>query len=182
MFDDLEPVWTLLPTDFEYFIRFEEEDFNRRQAIVDECKMELQLHPVPPSIVLPPRCCPTVEEYFEAWIIKEPKWPSSALGGVYTRFTMPGCYRKPGAMRLQAWHGTPVAAILRAFRAVLGNIPQPEFIAPSIKQQLQRLQALYERRICTYWTNISSHFEIAIQELVCNCHPYRNLPGMPLLN
>ena len=147
MFDDPEPGCTLLPTDLEYFIQFEEEDFDRRQAIVDECQKEQQLHNVPSPIVLPPpRRCPTAGEYLEAWFIKEPKWPSSALGGAYTRFTMPDYKQRPDAMRLQAWHGAPIAAILHAFRAVLGNLTPPEFVAPRIKKQLRKLQELYERR------------------------------------
>ena len=148
MFDDPEPGWTLLPTDLEYFIQFEEQDFDRRQAIVDESQKEQQrLHNVPPLAVLPPpRRCPTAQEYLEAWIIKEPDWPSSAIGGAYTRFTMPDYKQRPGTMRVQAWHGAPIAAILHACRAVLGGIMPPEFVAPSIKKQLRKLQELYERR------------------------------------
>ncbi len=50
---------------------------------------------------------------------------------------------------MQAWHGAPMAAILHAFRAVLGNITPPEFVTPSIKEQLRKLQELYERRLET---------------------------------
>jgi hypothetical protein len=151
VFDDPEPGCTLLPTNLEYFIQFEEEDFKRRQAIVDERQQEQQqhqLHNVPPPtpLPLPPRRCPTAGEYLEAWIAKEPKWPSSALGGAYTRFTMPDYKQRPDAMHPQAWHGAPMAAILHAFRAVLGNLTPPEFVAPSIKKQLRILQELYERR------------------------------------
>ncbi|MCJ1259196.1 hypothetical protein MMC24_007032 [Lignoscripta atroalba] len=149
VFDDLEPVWTFLPTDLEYFIHFEEEDFKRRQAIVDERYLEQQqLQIVPPPLPLPPppRRCPTAGEYLEAWVSKEPKWPSSALGGAYSRFTMPRYRQRPDTMHLQAWHGAPLAAIIHAFRAVLGNLTPPEFVAPSIKKQLRKLQDLYERR------------------------------------
>ena len=152
MFDNLEPGFTFLPADLGYFIRFEEEDFQRRQAIVDERHKERQQwHDVPPSTSLPPppRRCPTAQEYLRAWIVNEPKWPSSALGGAYTRFTMPDYKQRPDVMLLQAWHGAPMAAVLHAFRAILGNLTPPEFVAPSIKKQLQTLQELYERRLET---------------------------------
>lgn len=59
---------------------------------------------------------------------------------------MPDYKQRPDAMRLQAWHGAPIATILHAFRAVLGNLTPPEFVALSIKKQLRKLQELYERR------------------------------------
>ena len=114
--------------------------------MVDERRKEQRLLEVSSPIVLPPRRCPTAREYFEAWITQEPKWPSSAVGGAYTRFTMPEYKQRPDAMSLQAWHGAPIAAILHAFRAVLGNLTPPEFVEPSVRKQLRSLQELYERR------------------------------------
>lgn len=83
VFDDPEPGFTLLPADLDYFVQFEEEDFKRRQAIVDQDREEqLEVRNVPPwSHMTPPPCrYPTVKEYLEARITKEPKRPSSALG------------------------------------------------------------------------------------------------------
>jgi hypothetical protein len=59
---------------------------------------------------------PTAGEYIEAWITKEPKWLSFALGGTYTRFTMPDYKQRLDAMRLQAWHSAqpldPIGIVL----------------------------------------------------------------------
>lgn len=125
---------------------------------MDEYLQEQQEVRNPPSTPLTPplRRCPTAGEYLEAWIIKEPKWPSSALGGAYTRFTMPDYKQRPEAMHLQSWHGAPMAAILHAFRAVLGNLTPPEFVAPNIKKQLRQLQELYERPLKTGPSNVTS--------------------------
>lgn len=59
---------------------------------------------------------------------------------------MPEYKQRPDAMHLLAWHGAPKAAILHAFRAIVGNLTPPEFVAPSVKKQLQSLRELYERR------------------------------------
>ena len=59
---------------------------------------------------------------------------------------MPEYKQRPDVMHLQAWHGAPIAAILHAFRAILGNLTPHEFVAPSIKKQLRKLHELYERR------------------------------------
>jgi hypothetical protein len=40
---------------------------------------------------------------------------------------MPEYKQRPDAMHLLAWHGAPMAAILHAFRAILGILTPPEF-------------------------------------------------------
>jgi hypothetical protein len=50
VFDDPEPGFILLPTDLEYFIQFKDEDFKRRQTIVDVHQQEQQeVRNVPPE-------------------------------------------------------------------------------------------------------------------------------------
>ena len=143
-FDGPEPGCTVIPTDLDYFIQFEKKDYERRQAMMNESYQGLQKSNSDP--LLPPRRqCPTAGDYLDAWVVKEPRWPLCALGGAYTRYTMPNFEQRPNNTRLQAWHGAPIAAILHAVRAVLGNLTPPEFVPPRVKKQLRELHSLYER-------------------------------------
>jgi len=136
------PAFTFIPTDLEYFIRFEEEDFARRQAIVAVQQREHE-HELPQ---LPSRRCPTAADYLSAYVAKAPAWPSEAVGGPYSRYTIPGYPLRPKTQQQsQAWQGAPMAAIFHAFRAVLGNVTSADFVPASVWSQLRQLQDLYKR-------------------------------------
>ncbi|KAK5008198.1 hypothetical protein LTR28_004294 [Elasticomyces elasticus] len=142
-FDSLDdPGLVFIPTDIQYFIDFENRDFEGR-------KRSAALH-----AYAPPRQTPTPQEYL-GHQIKQAAIPPDALGGLYNRYTLrdyfpvrmdrsfipgPGPSPEPGM-----WHGAPMAALKRAFQTVFS--PTVEGIPEETHRALYELSRLYKRNV-----------------------------------
>ncbi|TKA73643.1 hypothetical protein B0A49_09877 [Cryomyces minteri] len=142
-FDDINhPGLVFLPSDLQYFIDFENENFRSRQTLARNTGS------------VPPRTCPTPQMYLEHQV-RTDAVSEDASGGLYLRYTLYDYFHTfgpkntwiPGLGPFQEpeqWHGAPMAALWRAF-LILGNpfsgIPDKE------KRLLRELQDLYQRQI-----------------------------------
>ncbi|KAI4120915.1 MAG: hypothetical protein LQ338_006679 [Usnochroma carphineum] len=123
-FDNAElPAWVFVPSNLDFFINFERADFSRRQA---EYKT---------SCDFPARRCPPVEDYLED------------SGGLYDAYMLrkhgnqysnwhPG--RSTYLAHSKAWHGDPMIAIFKGFKALGGHgllLPQKLWILSDLYQR-----------------------------------------------
>ncbi|KAL9043533.1 MAG: hypothetical protein Q9214_003284 [Letrouitia sp. 1 TL-2023] len=137
-----EPAFIFLPSDLQFFLRWEEEDFRRR--INDYRKFGTCRARRPPSAA-----------DYNTWVSQKLQHDSETepgySGGLYSLYTLHEYLpRMPGisATRVglspfhesKRWHGDPMASLRRAFLS-LGSrahvYPRP------VRRQLQRLQDMY---------------------------------------
>ncbi|KAL9008163.1 MAG: hypothetical protein Q9173_006684 [Seirophora scorigena] len=127
------PGWVFLPADLQYFVDFENEDFERRQQHHND------------TGEWPVRAVPLPQNYrqHQADLI-----PQGAVGGLYRKLFFHSRFRINGEDRSgesaeyppKVWLGDPLAALNRAFNS-LGS--QAHLFPVEIKQQLRDLQDLY---------------------------------------
>ncbi|KAH0556343.1 hypothetical protein GP486_005731 [Trichoglossum hirsutum] len=142
-FDDiLFPGFVFIPTDLAFFIKFEQDDYERRTQIAQATGQ------------VSGRTCPTAENYFvhqlDAGVI-----PEGTYNGLYARYTLHDYFPKlgqppfepgPGPFAMpKPWHGAPTAALRRAFQ-VLSN-PLVQGIPTGVLTDLNTLIQLYRRSL-----------------------------------
>jgi hypothetical protein len=128
----MDPGFIFVPSDIAYFISFEEEDFERRCHIAGERE---------PST----RTCPTADMYRD-YQASQGVISSDAAGGLYRRIILKDfqpLLDRSVFSPLQSWHGSPMAALRRAFVA-LGSI-RIDALPTEVRDGLRRLQELYCR-------------------------------------
>ncbi|KAH0537330.1 hypothetical protein FGG08_005846 [Glutinoglossum americanum] len=138
-FDDiLFPGFVFIPTDLAFFIKFEQDDYERRTQIAQATGQ------------VSGRTCPTAEDYFvhqlNAGVI-----PEGTYNGLYARYTLHDYFPKLGQPPFEPgpepfampkpWHGAPTAALRRAFQ-VLSN-PLLQGIPTGVLTDLNTLIQLY---------------------------------------
>lgn len=134
LFDAHEfPGWVFFPTDLQYFLDFEDRDFERRQKHHDD------------TGEWPVRAVPSAENYlqFQSNIV-----PQTVIGGLYRRIYFHSrlstngvaVFGESAEIPPKPWHGCPLAALNRAFNS-LGS--QSHIYSSEVRQQLRDLQDLY---------------------------------------
>ena len=118
--------WVLVPTDLDFFLHFEREDFERRKEVFNTTGSR------------PGRICPSplqYQQYQEQWL------EEGACGGLYTSYVLRhNLYRLEGYPK--SWHGDPMVALDKAFKAlVLSSTAFP----PDVKNPLRDLLELYDK-------------------------------------
>ncbi|KAL8707036.1 MAG: hypothetical protein Q9225_007865 [Loekoesia sp. 1 TL-2023] len=134
LFDSHEfPGWVFLPLDLQYFIDFEQQDFERREKLFNEAGE------------WPIRAVPSAQNYLQQQAVLLPR---EAVGGLYRRLFFHSRYSSNGVEIVgenaefppRPWHGCPLAALHRVFQS-LG--PQSHLFPDDIKKQLRDLKDLY---------------------------------------
>jgi hypothetical protein len=130
--DSMNPSFVFVPSDLEFFISYEKQNFEERQILATRGAAQ-------------PRRCPTAVEYRDYQIALD-LIQSDANGGFYRRVILDNL--QPNVlssiyMPLKIWYGAPMAAIRRAFIA-LGSISASK-IPSNVREQLRTLQDLYAR-------------------------------------
>lgn len=127
-----DPGFVFVPSDLDYFIRFEEDDYEKRER---EAANGLQSHRVCPSAAM-------YREYQES----RGDLPIGSLGGLYRRiFLIDYIPSLPQSSRdeVKSWHGNPMASIRRGILAT-GTMRIDKFPKETVGQ-LRKLQELYAR-------------------------------------
>ncbi|KAL8933549.1 MAG: hypothetical protein Q9216_006318 [Gyalolechia sp. 2 TL-2023] len=127
------PGWVFLPTDLQYFVDFEKQDFERREKHYNE------------SGKWPVRLVPSARDYSQH---QADLLPQEDIGGIYRRLFFHsrsstdrvGLRGESTEFPLKQWHGCPLAAIHRTFHS-LGS--QSHLFPEDIKHQLRELKDLY---------------------------------------
>ncbi|KAL9004000.1 MAG: hypothetical protein Q9188_003162 [Gyalolechia gomerana] len=131
-YDNPYPAWVFIPTNLEYFITYENNDFARRTRSARTIAF------VPQQF--PPRQCPSVQQYLQR-------------GGLYRAYLQRNYFFRnvshahllqPGPSPVQQgparWHGDPMAALNRGFKMVG---VAPEIFPDEISNSLMSLNRLY---------------------------------------
>lgn len=138
--DSANPGFVFLPSDLQYFINFEKDDFETRSQILQE------------QGYLRRRTCPTAERYEQHLRDTQQLMGGVDLGGLYHIYILRRYFGKHGNKPWmpgrdptgpKQWHGAPMAAIRRGISALgsmICQIPQQE------RNQLRELQDLYSHQ------------------------------------
>ena len=134
--DIYAPGFTFFPSDLQYFIDFEEEDFRRRQREVEMGRLA------------PARVCPAAQAY-KTHQVELRAVDEGAGGGLYQRYMLHDflptiiSYNDITTLPLKSWHGAPMASLRRTFQ-IYGD-PLSGAIPAQQREQLRKLQDLYMR-------------------------------------
>ncbi|KAK4994801.1 hypothetical protein LTR66_005242 [Elasticomyces elasticus] len=136
-FDDINsPGFIFFPSDLQFFIDFEEQDFQRRAR---EARM---------GRLVPARICPTAQAYNDHQIDMRVV-TDNTCGGLYQRYMLHDYLstilpRDPNTtLALKSWHGAPMASLRRTFQ-IYGD-PLSGAIPVDQRELLRKLQDLYMR-------------------------------------
>ncbi|KAJ9634076.1 hypothetical protein H2199_009107 [Coniosporium tulheliwenetii] len=136
-FDDINsPGFIFFPSDLQFFIDFEEQDFQRRER---EARM---------GRLVPARICPTAQAYKDHQVDMGAV-DDDACGGLYQRYMLHDYLstilpRDPNAtLPLKSWHGAPMASLRRTFQ--IHGDPLSGAILVDQRELLRKLQDLYMR-------------------------------------
>ena len=130
------PGWVFIPTDLQYFLDFERQDYKRRREIPELT----DAHTI--------RVSPSPSQYLQH---QRKEMQEDAYGGLYTCYVLRHYMgRMPRLAELQpglspytepkAWHGDPMAALSKAFKAV-GMTPLA--FPVGVRDKLMQLSILY---------------------------------------
>lgn len=134
LFDSHEfPGWVFLPFDLQYFIDFEQQDFERREKQFND------------TGEWPIGVVPSAQNYLQQ---QATLLPQGAVGGLYRRLFFHSRYSSDAVEIVgenaefppKPWHGCPLAALHRAFQS-LGS--QSHLFPDDIKKQVRDLKDLY---------------------------------------
>ncbi|KAL9596823.1 MAG: hypothetical protein Q9219_005537 [cf. Caloplaca sp. 3 TL-2023] len=170
LFDEHDfPGWVFLPEDLDYFLDFEQQDFERRQKHHNETR-EWSI-----------RTVPSAQNYLQH---QATLLPERAVGGLYRKlfFHSRDMVGEVAKFPPKPWHGCPLTALHRAFNC-LGS--QSHLFPDDIKQQLRKLQDLYglhDQLTGVIPTVQPSSMERSVTRLASICHDLPQAPPSASLN